>query len=328
MLRKLLFLLGFVVLIGLAWLFAPEEFDSRLFWASFRTAHLWWIAGSIGATFLGYVLRALRWQALLAPLKPIAFAPLMSASVVGFGAIFTLGRPGEVVRPVWISRQERVPLAGAVASIVVERIFDFMALVLLFLVGSAWIDIPGQERIDLGALRTPWILLLVAALTLTAMVLLHRYAGPLTRLAPFELLRRLMQTFTWGLAATSRPRGFAVVGLYSLLLWIVHTLQFWLMLEGLDLRYPVSASILTLVFASLGSIVQIPGIGGGFQAGFILSATAVLGIQTEIAVAASLMVWFVTIIPTVIAAAAYMMWRSISVREVGMRDAALSAGKR
>lgn len=327
MLRKLLFLLGFVTLIGLAWLVAPEEFDGQLFWASFRTAHFGWIVASIGATFLGYVMRALRWQALLAPQKKtIEFGPLMSASVVGFAAIFTLGRPGEVVRPVWISRQERIPFVGAVASIVVERIFDFVTLVLLLLVGSVWIDVPG--RFELGALRTPWLLALVAVLTLITIVAAHRYAEPLARLAPFEALRRLVQTFTWGLAATSRPRGFAVVGAYSLLVWIVHTLQFWLMLEGLDLSYPVAASILTLVFASLGSIVQVPGIGGGFQAGFILSATAVLGMQTEVAVAASLMVWFVMIVPTVIAAAAYMMWKGISVRELGMRDAALSLPKR
>jgi glycosyltransferase 2 family protein len=328
MLRKLLFFLSFVLLLVLVWRAAPAEFDSQLFWNSFRTAHLWWIAGSVGATFLGYVFRALRWQELLQPLKRIEFAPLMTASVVGFAAIFTLGRPGEVVRPVWISRQERVPFVGAVASIVVERVFDFLVLVLLLLVGSARIDVSAQGRIDPGALRTPWLLAGVAVLTLAAIILLHRFADPLTRLAPFELLRRLMQTFTWGLAATARPRGFAVVGLYSLLLWIVSTLQFWLMLEGLDLIYPVSAAILILVFSTLGSIVQIPGIGGGFQAGFILSATAVLGMQTEVAVAASLMVWFVMIIPTVVAAAAYMMWKGVSLRELGMRDAALSLPKR
>ena len=318
--RKLLFLLGFIGLVAATWLVVPAEFDSRLFWSSLREAHLWWIVGSIGATFLGYAVRALRWKSLLGPLKHVRFGPLMSATVVGFGAIFTVGRPGEVVRPIWINRQEGIPAIGAATSIIIERVFDLIMLLALFAVGSLWIELPPQTQAVVGGLGTPWQWISLGAVVLIGFTLLHRYAAHLARLAPFEALRRLFETFTWGLAATSTLRGFAVVTFYSVLLWVVHTLQFWLMLESVDLSYPVSASIMTLVLTSFGSVAHVPGIGGGFQAGFILSATAVLGTPAEVAIAASLMVWFITILPTVAAAAGYMMWKGISVRDLRTQE--------
>jgi hypothetical protein len=319
--RKLLFLLGFVGLGGAAWLVLPEEFDPALVWTGLGEAHPGWIAASVGATFLGYAVRALRWQSLLGPLKRVGFAPLMSATVVGFGAIFTLGRPGEAVRPIWINRREAIPVVGAAATIVVERIFDLMMILVLFLIGAVWIELPERTEMVLGGLGTPLQLAVFVAAALLGSFLLHRYADRLIRLAPLKVLRSLMQTLTWGLAATSTARGFALVTLYSLLLWVVHTLQFWLMLEALDLSFPLAASIMTLVLTSLGSVAQVPGIGGGFQAGFILSATAILGMPAEVAIAASLVVWLITMGPTVIAAAAYLLWKGISVRDLRAGEA-------
>lgn len=325
--RKLLFFLALAGLIAATYLFVPEEFDSQLFWASFRRADAVWVSAAIAATALGYLVRALRWQSLLFPLSQVDLVPLVNAHVIGFGAIFTLGRAGEVVRPLWISRQEGVPFIGAAASIVVERVFDLMVLVVLFVLGSAWIDLPEATRDALGGFGTPWPLVVFVVVALAGFVLAHKYAGPLARLSPFGFLRKIMETVSWGLAATSTARGFSVVTLYSLILWIVYALQFWFMLEALDLRFPIAASVLTLVFTSLGSIIQIPGIGGGFQAGFILSATVLLDLPPEVAIAASLMVWFITAVPTVVAAAGYMMWKGVSVRDLGMQKAALSIEK-
>jgi uncharacterized membrane protein YbhN (UPF0104 family) len=314
--RKHMFFLGFVLLILSAYLFLPREFDSRLFWVTLRETRPWWIAGSVAATFLGYAVRALRWQALLSPLKRIDLAPLLTTTMIGFGAIFTLGRPGEVVRPVWISRQEGLPTMGAVASIVVERAFDMLMLLLLFALASPWIELRPETREALGGLGTPWQLIILVVVSITGFMILHRYAPALARIMPFDALKGLMQTFAYGLAETSTPAGFATVAGYSMLLWTVHTLQFWLMLEGLGLSYPLAAAMLTLVLTSLGSIAQVPGIGGGFQAGFILSATALLGTPTEVAVAASLVVWFITTVPTVVVASGYMMWKGISIRDL------------
>ena len=52
--------------------------------------------------------------------------------------------------------------------------------------------------------------------------------------------------------------------------------------------------MLVLVFTLVGSAVQLPGVGGGSQALTILAYTSIFNIEKEPAVAAALVLWFIT----------------------------------
>src|SRR5438045_956649 len=101
--RKLLVILVLIVL-GMIVAYRSQgwEFDWRLFFSSFRDVQMGWLAASVVATFATYLIRAVRWQVLLDPLKEISLNALMIATLVGFSAIYLLGRAGEAVRPVWL----------------------------------------------------------------------------------------------------------------------------------------------------------------------------------------------------------------------------------
>src|SRR5216684_9047660 len=61
-------------------------------------------------TMLTYVLRAVRWQYLLAPIGPTRFSTAFRTTVMGFAASFLLpARPGEVLRPYLLARHEGLP---------------------------------------------------------------------------------------------------------------------------------------------------------------------------------------------------------------------------
>src|SRR5688572_25406811 len=113
--RKLLVIL---VLIGIALIVAYRsrgwEFDWTLFFSTFRDVDIGWLLASVAATFSTYVIRAVRWKTLLRPLKEIAFDAVLGATLLGFSAIYVLGRPAELVRPVWLSRRENVPFSASV----------------------------------------------------------------------------------------------------------------------------------------------------------------------------------------------------------------------
>ena len=98
--RKLLYLLGLAALIGATYVFVGRDFDSELFMESFRSIRPLWIGASVIAVFVSYVLRAVRWRTLLKPLKLVHLTSLVSATVLGFAAIYAVGRAGEVVRRV------------------------------------------------------------------------------------------------------------------------------------------------------------------------------------------------------------------------------------
>src|SRR5678816_3959027 len=86
-----------------------------------------------------YFLRALRWGALLKPLSAAGFADLFAATTIGFSAVFLIGRAGEFVRPVVLSmRDPRVRPSASLVTIVVERIYDLTAVVLMFAINLIW----------------------------------------------------------------------------------------------------------------------------------------------------------------------------------------------
>ena len=70
-----------------------------------------------------YVLRAFRWAALLKPIVHARLSDLFIATTVGFGAVFLVGRAGEVVRPVVMPmRDPKVRPSASFVTILVERI--------------------------------------------------------------------------------------------------------------------------------------------------------------------------------------------------------------
>src|SRR5438093_11164126 len=89
-------------------------FDWSLFLKSLRNVQPGWLAVSILATMLTDVARAFRWQVLLNRLKSVGMGPLIRTNVLGFSAIFWLGRAGEVGRPLCLMRQEWSPVAACV----------------------------------------------------------------------------------------------------------------------------------------------------------------------------------------------------------------------
>jgi len=124
--------------------------SSALFvWLSLRNADLRAVGRSIASAnplrvaayaavlLLIHLVRTIRWGILLEPLGNVGFKRLNSASAVGFMLLVVLPlRLGEFARPLLIARPPegagvRLRRSGAMASIVVERVVDGIAIGLL-----------------------------------------------------------------------------------------------------------------------------------------------------------------------------------------------------
>jgi uncharacterized protein (TIRG00374 family) len=78
-------------------------------WSETRRAQPLFLLMAFVATGLMYVLRALRWQYLLAPIGATHFGTAFRATVIGFAASFLLpARAGEVIRPYLLARREGI----------------------------------------------------------------------------------------------------------------------------------------------------------------------------------------------------------------------------
>ena len=77
---------------------------------------------------------------------------LFIATTVGFGAVFLFGRTGEVVRPVVLPmRDPKIRPSASFVTIMVERIYDLLAVVVLFAANLLWIKPPTSSGSDLIA---------------------------------------------------------------------------------------------------------------------------------------------------------------------------------
>jgi uncharacterized protein (TIRG00374 family) len=318
--RKSLYLLCLAV-VGVYLLFQIPRwgFDWSLFLSSLRMVQPGWLAVSILATMLTYVARAFRWQVLLNRLKSVRMGPLITTNLLGFSAIFVLGRAGEFVRPVWLTRKERIPLTASVATIIVERVLDTLMLLMLFGFALVAVELPpaAEHSVAIAKMKkTAWLMVAVSAAGIVSLFFFRSKIDWIVSYVPFARVRSLLKTFSEGLSFLDRASSFGLAVGHSIVVWIVIVLQFWFMLLGMDFPFSVSAATLIMVGAAVGSVAQLPGVGGGFQAVYIFCMTTFLSVSKERATASAMMAWISQLVPTVLAAALYMISHRMSLKDL------------
>lgn len=129
-------ILGVAMLAGFAALFfwgrQRFHFSFNLLGEQMMLADWWKIAIGIACTYLGFVLRSMRWALFLRPQKKVPSLSLIGTQVVGFTAVGLAGRVADPVRPYLVAKKTGLPLSSQLGVYVVERLFDVGAMALLF----------------------------------------------------------------------------------------------------------------------------------------------------------------------------------------------------
>src|SRR5262249_51694784 len=316
--RKLLFLLILTVVSIIALYRAfGWDFDWHLFVSSLWDIQPWWLTLSIVATLLTYVVRAIRWQVLLNPLKAIPMGTLISTNVLGFSAIYLIGRAGELVRPLWLTRCEQIPLTASVATIIVERFLDTLMIIALFGCALLLVKLPSAAEHTVMLMKnTAWVMVAGSVVAIIVLFFFRANVERIVRYVPIARLASLLKSFSEGLSFLDRGRSFGLVIAHSILVWAVIVLQFWFMLLGMNFHFSISAATLVMVGAAIRSVGQVPGIGGGFQEGYVFCMPTFLIVPAEKAIATSLVAWVSSYVPTVLAGGLYMLSHGLSLKDL------------
>src|SRR5216683_399664 len=140
------------------------DFTWKKFIESVGQANIWLLLLSFAAIYGCYAIRAVRWQRFCRYLGPTTFLNTFSGTLMGFAAIFVLGRAGEPVRPLLLARKDRLPVASMFGIFFLERFCDFAAAAALaclsLLVFPNQLSNAGADMnwVD-GARRGGWLLL-------------------------------------------------------------------------------------------------------------------------------------------------------------------------
>ena len=304
-------LLAVAAIAALLWYWAQRSgFDWSQFRRTFAEADPWRLLLAVLRTAATYVVRALRWRVMIRSLKPDApLWPMVRDTVIGFAAAVILGRAGEFVRPFLIARSLRLPFSSQVAVWFLERLMDLIAVLILF--GAALVQLDPTAAKAGPEIRSfiesgGRMLGLAGAGSLIALLIFRSFSpasaahwgSKLTRL-PEGLqtrIRGFLDSFALGMEATRDFRALLGVLAYTAVEWLVIAGCFWACLTAFPAtsNFTLWDSLVVMGFASFGSIVQIPGVGGGMQLVIVLVLNQLYGVAMEPATAIATIIWAIT----------------------------------
>ncbi|MDX2030800.1 MAG: lysylphosphatidylglycerol synthase transmembrane domain-containing protein [Blastocatellia bacterium] len=293
--KKFKSLLILAVGIGLAvWFVRRLDWDVVL--VHLGRARIWPLILAAGLINLTMLSRSLRWQVLLEPIARVGLRNLFAATSIGFGGIFVFGRTFEIARPFALSLRERLRPSATLATILIERVFDTSAVVLLFSVNLLFFHPSGNALSgqNLGTIRLLGGLFLAGiCLAIATLVLLRLKSAPLlawlaraTAARPRGLVTpalNLAGHLSEGLSVLLNGRALRRCLFHTACVWGLVTTATWLTLFAFQLDLSVSHAIFVLGFGLIGSIVPTPGGSAGAFHGATSKGLEFLGMETNLA---------------------------------------------
>jgi len=288
-------------------------FDWLKFETALRSLDPIWYGSAVFLIVLTYMGRAVRWGAMIQPIAPQAsLARLFRAQVIGFTAVTLFGRPGELVRPYLVSRSESVSFSSQLAVWFLERVFDLLAVLILFGLalnqldpatashaspGLAWVLRTGGQMAGLLGAGACLFILALRFFSDATLRLLSR----LLALLPQTIGKKLggfVEAFAHGIASTKSNSQLALVLLYTTMEWVMIVGAFYALLRGFGPTSHLTLwdSIVVCGFVAFGGIVQIPGVGGGMQIVSFLVLAEIYGIPKESASLMTILLWLSTLV--------------------------------
>jgi uncharacterized protein (TIRG00374 family) len=285
-------------------------------------ARLPWVAAAVASGVLAILLRSQRWRVLLRPVAAVPLAASFSATAIGFAATAVLPlRLGEVIRPALLARRVGFGVTPALSSVVLERLFDMLFVILCFLVLSFIYPLPADLR------RAAFLLGVAAVVGFAVLLLAQRNRGRAERLLDAVLgrlpaalgrgVRPLASGFFDALGALESGRIVGTVIGYSALLWTANALPFLFTILALGISVPlVPAALASIVIvAAFVFMPQAPGFLGTWQAACVL-ALDLFGVPKDLAVGFSLLSWLVQMVVNVGLGGIFMAREDLSVRQL------------
>jgi glycosyltransferase 2 family protein len=301
--RGLRWLLTAVILAFLV-VFA-RTIDWTAAWSSMRHASLPLLVAAIGVNFLSICLKGVRWWLFLRPAGVPSFALALRATIAGAGLNNVLvANGGDAARVVFVSRATGVRSSTILATLALERMFDAVGFVVLLVFGITFFELPHA----LEKWRRPAeALLVVIAALLIWFVYTARNIKPEhvpERRAKARTFWGRVRRYLSGFAESTRslatgPRFLGALVL-SMLSWAGQFATFALAAAAAHVTMRYSASLAGLLAINLGLLIRAtPGNVGFFQFVYALTAEQ-FGIARDDAIAVSLLIQTLQIIPTTI----------------------------
>jgi uncharacterized protein (TIRG00374 family) len=251
---------------------------------------------------LGTIARAMRWRSLFAPGRRPPRSAVLNATMIGYFYNSILpARAGEAARVVVLAQRSSVPPVETVATAVLERIYDVVAILVIFFVAEPWL--PHVSWFGGAAVAA----IVLAALIVAAASLLAIFGdrpvrlllGPLRRFSPFSGARldRTVEELTHGLSGLRHGTVALEAFLWTIGAWMLTALCAYIVTLSFHLHLSFATGVLVIVAVGLSMILPSPPGAIGVFEGAALIALKAYGIPHSSALPYALVLHAVNFLP-------------------------------
>ena len=281
-------------------------------WVILKSTDPKWLVVGFLINFCALLFRTARWRTLLNPDDPPPLYATFFATTVGYMLSTILPiRASDVARPALLARRTNLRFSGALGTVLVERVIDLYAILLLFVVFAFrhWNDF-SQNRwffvVKAGAIASA---VLLAGLT-TFLIGVRMFRNGIRR--AHEVLGRIVpkrfreswmhffDTFAETLGISTNRRAFAFVLVCTAGIWFCLTSQFIFTTLALHHPLPWDSAIFVTGITTVGLAIPTPGGVGGFHKACQLVLTNFYGFDIDSSVATAVLFHVVGTLPVLL----------------------------
>jgi len=300
---------------GVCLYIAVQDLQPAEVWRAFRQAHYLWIVPAVALYIFALVARTARWQALLSSERRVPLRELLPTMAMGRGAnnVYPF-RTGEIVRVLLLRQRNGVPAAAGLASILVERVFDGLTMILFLILAALIGGLPDYLRYIVWAAAAVFgaALALVYAMVLWPVPIQRLAEWLIARLTPQRFRPRLRDVagrFIRGFVSIRSVLTLTLVLIFSIAVWTAETASYRLLMNSFGFGVDLHHLLLMSSAANLGTALPSgPGNLGTFDAPAVL-------VLTRVGVAQNAAISYQTLLHAVLwctetFAGLWFMWRS------------------
>jgi len=257
-----------------------------------RAVNIGWIAASMVVGYAGFLIRARRWQFIIEPLgyKP-SFKNTYDAVMMTYLSNFAVPRMGEVVRCGVLRKTEKIPFESLFGTVVLERIFDLVCLLLItFTVILLRLELFGnfiytklvKPLLDgLSGDTHLWLYLLLGVFAIAAVCFIFR--KQIAQRLSTGKMKHLWKGLVDGLKSGFRLQRRGAFFSHTALLWFAYWLQAFTVMMAMPETQGLTwvDALFLMVVGGLGWVAPTQGGLGSYHA-IIILALGLYGIDNGI----------------------------------------------
>ncbi|HMS35070.1 MAG TPA: lysylphosphatidylglycerol synthase transmembrane domain-containing protein [Ignavibacteria bacterium] len=322
-----------VLLISLTFFFLYLAFRgndfNELFIVLKNANYLYAIAGAVTGIMLGGYFRALRWRYFLNPLKKdIKMDILFSSMMIGYMMNSIIPRAGEVYRPVMLANKEKISKASAFGTILVERVFDLLSLLISF--GICMIFYKNKLSAAFEQYNLETISIYTSVITLSFVIIIVIIIFNLEKseiiiekitkkILPEKFHQKVHNIFISlinGFLFIRYPKYYLQILLLSVILWITYVFSTYLTLLAFNINISMFDANLVLTMATFAMTIPLPANSAGIYHLFCTATLVnVFGIDRESAFGFATVNHLLGLLGLIIVGAFYFVKENLSIKK-------------